>query len=179
MSIFDFQSIKFFEILAYSFTVWFPAYLTYRYQLFAERKKEQSFNKNTLILLSQELDVIRSINERMRKSSHRILEACKRENRLVFDEFPHRFNTATLESLISNLILYRDQNHKLLRFLIGLKSNLLVTNESLDLRLLEVFVDNCTEDNEGATVGYYFESVFKYLQANFDFIEHAKNEIHF
>lgn len=165
------------NVLLFSFGVWLPAFLTYQYQLLAEKKKEKAFNKNTLVLLSQELDVIRSINERMRKSSHRIVDACKAENRLVFDEFPHRFDTLTLESLISNLILYRNQNPKLLRFLIELKSNLLVTNENLDFRLLKVFVDNNPKNNKGATVGYYFESVFKYLQANFDFIEAAKKEI--
>jgi hypothetical protein len=165
------------NILLIGLGFWIPVFLTHQYQIIAEKKKEKAFNKNTLILLSQELDVIRSINERMRKSSHRIVEACKTENRLVFDGFPHRFNTATLESLISNLILYRDQNPKLLQFLIELKSNLLVTNESLDFRLLEVFVDNSPKDNKGTTVGYYFESIFKHLEANFDFIEVAKKEI--
>lgn len=179
MNCFSSYSSSILEIISFSFAVWLPAYLTYRYQLYAERKKEKAVNKNTLILLTQELDVIRSINERIRKTSWKFVEACKEENRIVFDEFPHRFNTETLESLISNLILFREQNPRLLRFLIELKSNLLITNESLDFKLLKGFVENNPKNNHGNTVANYFEIVFKYLKANSEFIEQSKREIHF
>jgi hypothetical protein len=170
-----FESILNIFLLGIGF--WFPVFLTHQYQLLAEKKKEKALNKNSLILLNQELEVIRSVNERIRKSSHRIVGACKSENRLVFSEFPHRLDTKTLESLIANLILYRKQNPALLRYLIELKSNLQVTNESLDFGLLKTFVENNPKYTIGNTIERYFESVQKYIKANFEFIEKAKDEI--
>lgn len=168
---------NFLNVFLYSFGVWIPVYLTHWYHRRGERKKEKAFNQNTLILLLQELDVIRSVSERIRKSSQRIIEACKEENRLVFDEFPHRLDTKTLESLIANLILYRRQNSKLLRYLIELKSNLQVTNESLGFGLLKTFVDNNPKNNIGNTVEGYFEGVLRYIGANFEFINVVKSEV--
>ncbi|MBN7813016.1 hypothetical protein J0A68_18815 [Algoriphagus sp. H41] len=168
---------NFFKILVYSFGVWVPVYLTYRYHLIAERKKEKAFNQNTLVLLDQELAMIRKSNEKIRKSCHRMTDACKRENRLIFHEFPHRLDTETLESLISNLVLFRGQNPNLLRYLIGLKSNLLVTNESLDFGLLKTFVENNPRNNAGDVIEGYFEGVLKYIEANFEYIENAKSEL--
>jgi len=165
------------SILLFSFGVWLPAFLTYQYQQLAEKKKERAFNKNTLILLSQELDVIKSVNERIRKSSHRIVEGSKIENRMVIHEFPHRLDTMTLESLIANLVLYRNQNQKLLRYLIELKSNLMVTNEQLEFNLLRVFLENNPKKEAGQIIEEYFEGVFKYIEANFQFIQKSKEEI--
>ncbi|MEB2774985.1 hypothetical protein SYJ56_06690 [Algoriphagus sp. D3-2-R+10] len=168
---------NFLNVFLYSFGVWIPVYLTHWYHLRGERKKEKSFNKNTLVLLDQELAMIRKSNEKIRKSCHRITDACKRENRLIFDEFPHRLDTEILESLISNLVQFRDQNPMLLRYLIGLKSNLLETNESLDFGLLRTFVENNQRNNAGDTIEGYFEGVLKYIEANFEFIENAKIEL--
>lgn len=114
--------------------------------------------------------MIRKTNEKIRKTCHRIVDACKHENRLVFDEFPHRLDTEVLESLISNLVQFRGQNPMLLRFLIGLKSNLLETNESLDFGLLKTFVKNNPRKNVGNIIKGYFEGIFKYLKVNFEFI---------
>lgn len=165
------------NVLLYSFGVWIPVYLTHLYHLTAERKKEKAFNKNTLVLLDQELAMIRKTNEKIRKTCHRIVDACKHENRLVFDEFPHRLDTEVLESLISNLVQFRGQNPMLLRFLIGLKSNLLETNESLDFGLLKTFVENNPRKNTGETIEGYFEGILKLIEANFEFIENAKTEL--
>lgn len=174
----EFLTIEnFLKISMYSFGVWIPVYLTHRYHLIAERKKEKAFNHNTLILLDQELAMIRKTNEKIRKSCHRITDACKRENRLIFDEFPHRLDTETLESLISNLVLFRGQNPMLLRYLVGLKSNLLTTNESLDFGLLKTFVENNPRNNVGDVIEGYFEGIHKYIEANFEFIEKARIEL--
>lgn len=165
------------NVLLYSFGIWIPVYLTYKYHLFAERKKEKAFNQNTLVLLDQELAMIRKSNEKIRKSCHRITDACKRENWLIFNEFPHRLDTEILESLISNLVQFRDQNPMLLRYLIGLKSNLHETNESLNFGLLKTFVENNPRNNIGDVIEGYFEGVHKYIEANFEFIKLAKDEI--
>lgn len=182
MRILDYFLNRFYDldissIFLFSFGVWLPAFLTYLYQLLAEKKKEKAFNKNTLVLLSQELEVIRSVNERIRKSSHRIVEGSKIENRMVIHEFPHRLDTKTLESLIANLVLYRNQNQKLLRYLIELKSNLMITNEQLEFNLLRVFLDNNPKKDAGKIIEGYFEGVFKYIEANFQFIKRSKDEI--
>lgn len=168
---------NFLKIFIYSLGVWIPVYLTHWYHLVAERKKEKAFNQNTLVLLDQELAVIRKTNEKIRKSCHRITDACKRKNRLIFDEFPHRLDTETLESLLSNLVQFRGQNPMLLRYLIGLKSNLLETNESLDFGLLKTFVENNPRKNAGETIERYFEGVQKLIEANFEFIEKSKTEL--
>jgi len=168
---------NFLKISMYSFGVWIPVYLTHRYHLIAERKKEKAFNQNNLVLLDQELAVIRKTNEKIRKSCHRITDACKRENRLIFDEFPHRLDTEILESLLSNLVLFREQNPMLLRYLIGLKSNLLETNESLDFGLLKTFVENNPRKNTGETIEGYFEGILKLIEANFELIEKARIEL--
>jgi hypothetical protein len=145
----------------------------------AEKKKEKAFNRNTLVLLSQELDVIRSVNERIRKSSHRIVEGSKIENRMVIHEFPHRLDPKTLESLIANLVLYRNQNQKLLRYLIELKSNLMVTNEQLEFNLLRVFLENNPKKDAGQIIEGYFDEVFKYIEANFQFIKKQKKKLNY
>lgn len=167
---------NFLNVFLYSFGVWIPVYLTHWYHRRGEWKKEEAYNKNTLILLDQELAMIRKSNETIRKSCHRMIAVCNRENRLIFHEFPHRLDTKTLESLISNLVQYRGQNPMLLRYLIGLKSNLLVTNESLDFGLLRTFVENNPRDNAGDTIEGYFEGVLKYIDANFVFLEKAMGE---
>lgn len=180
MSKFSFDSLGLEDVLnifLIGLGFWFPVFLTYQYQQFAEKKKEKAFNRNTLILLSQELEVIRTVNERIRKSSHRIVDGSKKESRMVIHEFPHRLDTKTLESLIANLVLYRNQNQKLLRYLIELKSNLTITNETLEFNLLWVFLENNPEDEAGEIIEGYFEGVFKYLEANFQFIEKSKEEI--
>lgn len=167
---------NFLNVFLYSFGVWIPVYLTHWYHQRGERKKEKAFNQNTLVLLDQEISMIRKSNEKIRKTCHRIVDACKHENRLVFDEFPHRLDTETLEALISNLIQYKGQNPMLLRYLIGLKSNLLETNESLDFGLLRTFVENNPRKNAGETIEGYFEGVLKCLEANFEYIEKASKE---
>src|SRR5690606_29717149 len=65
------------NVLLYSLGVWIPVYLTHWYHRRGERRKEIAFNQNTLVLLDQELAMIRKTNEKIRKSCHRITDTCK------------------------------------------------------------------------------------------------------
>lgn len=154
-----------------------PAYIANWFHVKNQRKKEKDFNLNNLVLLEYELEVIRFSNDKIRKTCHLLIYACKEEGELMLSKFPHIISYLTLESILGNLIQYPNQDNYLLEKLLELKSNLLTTNESLDFYFIQDLLSKTPKNSRGESIERYFIETFKYLNFTDQLIHNLKIQI--
>ncbi len=151
------------KALGFGVGLFVPAYIANRYYLQNEKRRQVDFNLNNLKLLKSELDALSHTNKKVKQTCEILLDVSKANGELPLSKFPHTIPFVTIESILSNLILFPEQDSELLKGLIELKANLIATNESLDFIVIDELLRRNPVENRGESVEEYFDNIFQYL----------------